>query len=85
VRRLRGTGFAIRREIAERLALHPANVATGDDPKNYRDKLRSWMDETSAESPDMPDRLWARILSETRTSNSTDTATRSSETKVSAG
>jgi hypothetical protein len=62
---------AIRREIAEMLALiHPANEATRGDPKEHLDKLRARMDETSAESPEMPDRLWARILSETKATNS---------------
>jgi hypothetical protein len=61
---------AIRREIAEMLALHPTNEATRRDPKEYLDKLRARMDETSAESPEMPDRLWARIFSETKATNS---------------
>jgi hypothetical protein len=57
---------AIRREITEMLELHPAGRATRGDPKTYLDGLRTRLDETSAESPEMPDRLWARNLSQTQ-------------------
>jgi hypothetical protein len=57
---------AIRREITEMLALHPAHAATRGDPKAYLDDLRTRIDEVAAESPDMPDSQWARTLSETR-------------------
>jgi hypothetical protein len=44
------------------LALHPSYLATRGDPKSYLDGLRKQMDEVSAESPEMPDRGWARTL-----------------------
>ena len=40
---------AIRREISEMLALHPAHTATRGDPKDYLDALRARMDEVAAE------------------------------------
>jgi hypothetical protein len=52
---------AIRREITEMLALHPAHKATRDDPKKYLDELRARMDEVAKESPGMSNHLFARI------------------------
>jgi hypothetical protein len=52
---------AIRREITEMLALHPAYTEARDDPKQYLDGLRARMDEVAKESPGMPNHLWARI------------------------
>jgi hypothetical protein len=57
---------AIRREIKEMLALHPAHIATRGDPKAYLDELRERIDAIAQESPDMPERLWA---SKTRATN----------------
>jgi hypothetical protein len=53
---------AIRREINERLALHPSYLATHGDPTPYLDDLRKRMDEVSKESPEMPTHPWARNL-----------------------
>jgi hypothetical protein len=53
---------AIRREIAEMLALHPTYLASRGDPKQYLDDLRARMDEVSTQSPEMPDRRWLRAL-----------------------
>jgi hypothetical protein len=52
---------AIRREITEMLALHPANIAASDNPQQYLDKLRARMDEVAKESPGMSNRILARI------------------------
>jgi hypothetical protein len=57
---------AIRREINEMLALHPAHAATRGDPKEYLDGLRTRIDEVAAESPEMRDRHWAHTVSETK-------------------
>jgi hypothetical protein len=51
---------AVRREIAEMLALHPDYLAVHGDPKQYLDNLRRRMDEISAQAPEMGDRSWAR-------------------------
>jgi hypothetical protein len=51
---------AVRREIAEMLALHPDYLAVHGDPKQYLDDLRRRMDEISAQSPEMGDRGWGR-------------------------
>jgi len=53
---------AIRREITQMLALHPTYLASRGDPKQYLDDLRTRMDEVSTQSPEMPDRRWARAL-----------------------
>jgi hypothetical protein len=55
---------AIRREIAEMLALHPSYLATRGDPQKYLDDLRKRMDEVAAESPEMPGHRWARTLAQ---------------------
>jgi hypothetical protein len=52
---------AIRREITEVLALHPADKATRDDPKQYLDELRARMDEVAKESPGMSNHVFAHI------------------------
>jgi hypothetical protein len=52
---------AIRREITEMLALHPANIAARGNPKQYLDELRARMDEVAKESPGMSNRVLARI------------------------
>jgi hypothetical protein len=62
---------AIRREITEMLALHPAHTATRGDPKEYLDELRARMDEVAAESPEMPSSLWARTYGTTADENRT--------------
>lgn len=51
---------AVRREIAEMLALHPNYLATRGDPKEYLDGLRRRMDRIAAQSPEMGDRAWSR-------------------------
>jgi hypothetical protein len=51
---------AVRREIAEMLALHPNYLATRGDPKDYLDDLRRRMDRIAAQSPEMGDRAWSR-------------------------
>jgi hypothetical protein len=51
---------AVRREISQMLALHPTYLASRGDPKAYLDDLRRRMDEIAAQSPEMPDRDWAR-------------------------
>lgn len=51
---------AVRREIAEMVALHPTYLASRGDPKSYLDDLRRRMDEISAQSPEMGDRNWGR-------------------------
>jgi hypothetical protein len=51
---------AVRREIAEMVALHPTYLASRGDPKSYLDDLRRRMDEISAQSPEMGDRHWGR-------------------------
>jgi hypothetical protein len=51
---------AVRREIAQMLALHPTYLASRGDPKSYLDDLRRRMDEIASQSPEMPDRDWAR-------------------------
>jgi hypothetical protein len=51
---------AVRREIAEMVALHPTYLASRGDPKSYLDDLRRRMDEISAQSPEMGDRAWSR-------------------------
>jgi hypothetical protein len=53
---------AIRREITEVLALHPANLATRDDPRQYLDELRARMDEVAKESPVMSSHLFCTHL-----------------------
>jgi hypothetical protein len=60
---------AIRREITEMLALHPVHAATRGDPKEYLDDLRIRIDKVAAESPDMPDNQWARVLHKTKTTS----------------
>ena len=54
---------AVRREISQMLALHPTYLASRGDPKSYLDDLRRRMDEIAAQSPEMPDRDWARAQS----------------------
>jgi heme/copper-type cytochrome/quinol oxidase subunit 4 len=56
---------AIRREITEILALHPAHPETHGDPKKYLDKLRARIDEVAAESPEMPSKLWGNTYEPT--------------------
>lgn len=51
---------AVRREIAEMLALHPNYLAARGDPKEYLDDLRRRMDRIAAQSPEMGDRAWDR-------------------------
>ncbi|MDQ4030496.1 MAG: SLATT domain-containing protein [Actinomycetota bacterium] len=51
---------AIRREIAQMLALHPTYLASRGDPKQYLDDLRRRMDDVAAQAPEMPERRWAR-------------------------
>ena len=62
---------AIRTEITEMLALHPAHAATRGDPKEYLDGLRARIDEVAAESPEMRDSHWARTLSQTKAPSQT--------------
>ena len=57
---------SIRREITEMLALHPANLATPDNPRQYLDELRARMDEVAKESPGMSNHLLARIAKPSR-------------------
>ncbi len=54
---------SVRREISQMLALHPTYLASRGDPKAYLDDLRRRMDEIAAQSPEMPDRDWARAQS----------------------
>jgi hypothetical protein len=51
---------AIRREIAEMIALHPTYPESRGDPKKYLDSLRERMDKLSTASPEMGERRWAR-------------------------
>jgi hypothetical protein len=51
---------AIRREIAEMVALHPTYPDARGDPKKYLDDLRRRMDRLAAESPEMGERRWTR-------------------------
>lgn len=51
---------AIRREIAEMLALHPNYPATGGDPQTYLDELRQKIDRTAAQSPEIGEGPWKR-------------------------
>ena len=51
---------AVRREIAEMVALHPTYLASRGDPKQYLDDVRRRMDEISAQSPEMGDSAWAK-------------------------
>ena len=51
---------AIRREIAEMVALHPTYLASRGDPKSYLDDLRTRLDKSSSESPEMGDPHWQR-------------------------
>lgn len=44
---------AIRREIDEKLALHPTYLASRGDPQEYLDDLRRRMDEVAQQSPEM--------------------------------
>lgn len=69
-----GNWSAIGREINEMLALHPSYLATRGDPKSYLDGLRTRMDEISAESPEMPDRGWARNLKELERQQAADSS-----------
>ena len=51
---------AVRREVAEMVALHPTYLASRGDPKAYLDDLRRRLNEISAQSPEMGDRDWGR-------------------------
>jgi SMODS and SLOG-associating 2TM effector domain family 4 len=51
---------AVRREIAEMVALHPTYLASRGDPKQYLDDVRRRMDEISAQSPEMGDSAWTK-------------------------
>jgi hypothetical protein len=50
---------SIRREIAEKLALHPEHRGT-HDPEEYLANLRRRIDRIAAQSPEMGDRAWRR-------------------------
>jgi hypothetical protein len=63
---------AIRREINETLALHPAHATTRGDPKEYLDALRKRIDEVAAESPEMRHYHWGRPLSKTKAKSQTN-------------
>ena len=49
---------AIRREIAQKRALHPEYVAARGDPQKYLDGLRRRFDQVSAQSPEMGEKTW---------------------------
>ncbi len=51
---------SIRREIDEKLALHPTYLASRGDPQDYLDNLRQRMDQVSQQSPEMGDTGWWR-------------------------
>jgi hypothetical protein len=53
---------AIRREIAQMLALHPTYLASRGDPQKYLDGLRQRMDEVAALAPEMGERLWSLAM-----------------------
>jgi hypothetical protein len=50
---------AIRREIAQKRALHPEYLAARGDPQKYLDGLRRQIDQVSAQSPEMGEKTWA--------------------------
>lgn len=50
---------AIRREIAQKRALHPEYLAARGDPQKYLDGLRRRIDQVSAQSPEMGEKTWA--------------------------
>ena len=50
---------AIRREIAQKRALHPEYLAARGDPQKYLDGLRRRFDQVSAQSPEMGEKTWA--------------------------
>jgi SMODS and SLOG-associating 2TM effector domain family 4 len=52
---------SIRREIDEKLALHPTYLASRGDPQDYLDDLRHRMDQVSQQSPEMGDTGWWRV------------------------
>jgi len=51
---------AIRREIDEKLALHPTYLASRGDPQQFLDQLRGKMDEASQQSPELGEHGWWR-------------------------
>jgi hypothetical protein len=51
---------SIRREIDEKLALHPTYLASRGDPQDYLDDLRKRMDQVAQQSPEMGDAGWWR-------------------------
>jgi hypothetical protein len=53
---------AIRREIAQMLALHPTYLASRGDPQKYLDGLRRRMDQVAGQAPEMGERLWSLAM-----------------------
>jgi hypothetical protein len=53
---------AIRREIAQKRALHPEYIATRGDPQKYLDGLRKRIDQVSAQSPEMGEKAWSQYM-----------------------
>ena len=53
---------AIRREIAQKRALHPEYLAARGDPQKYLDELRKRIDQVSAQSPEMGEKAWSHYM-----------------------
>ena len=53
---------AIRREIAQKRALHPEYLAARGDPQKYLDELRKRIDQVSAQSPEMGEKAWTEYM-----------------------
>jgi len=51
---------AIRREIDEKLALHPTYLASRGDPQQFLDQLRGKMDEALQQPPELGEHGWWR-------------------------
>jgi hypothetical protein len=53
---------AIRREIAQKRALHPEYLAARGDPQKYLDGLRKQIDQVSGQSPEMGEKTWSHYM-----------------------
>lgn len=53
---------AIRREIAQKRALHPEYHAARGDPQKYLDGLRKRIDQVSGQSPEMGEKSWSHYM-----------------------
>ena len=55
---------SIRRDIAEKLALHPDYLATRGDPQEYLERVRARMDRVSRQSPELGEKAWRQVQAE---------------------